>query len=247
MRPRASMSWVFMKGNLKRLMVAIRGYYSRHLGLLISKDREPVLGLIARVGDQVELEKMMKLVLGCAVTGRERGTHIKRILSLEKEMKTEILMAVKSLELETTLLNMTLIEKKFAKTIKEPGGIAVERRNSDDSGIVYDEYYTRNESESLYGESIGEELLKVDFSCQHDGFFETSFDEDDLQGISHQCLTEFVKPEMKDFECQFDSPMFVTSDIVDIDDALEVPNMREIGLDPITTEYKKEKIPSFKT
>jgi hypothetical protein len=66
MRPHASTSWVFMQGNLKRIMVAIHGYYSRHLGLVLSKEREPVLGLIARVGDQVQLEKMMQLVLGCA-------------------------------------------------------------------------------------------------------------------------------------------------------------------------------------
>ena len=111
MRLRASTSWVFMQGNLKRIMVAIRGQYSRHLGLVLSKEREPVLGLIARVGDQVQLEKMMRLVLGCAVTGHERGRHIRKILSLDKEMKTNILFEVKSLELEVTLLNMKLAGK----------------------------------------------------------------------------------------------------------------------------------------
>ena len=139
MRPGASTSWVFMKGNLKRIMIAIRGYYSGHLGLVLSKEREPVLGLIARVGDQVEVEKMMQLVLGCAVTGRERGRHISRILSLEKEMKTEILLAVKGLQLEVTLLNITLARKQYVNK-KEKAKYCMGRKNSDDSGIVSDDY-----------------------------------------------------------------------------------------------------------
>ena len=112
MRPHASTSWVFMKGNLNRIMVAIRGYYLRHLGLVLSKEREPVLGLIARVGEQVELNKMLLLILGCAVTCPERGRHIRRILGLGKVLKTEMLLAIKSLDLEVTLLNLNVVLKK---------------------------------------------------------------------------------------------------------------------------------------
>ena len=138
MRPRASTSWVFMQGNLKRIMVAIRGYYSRHLGLVLSKEREPVLGLMARVGDQVQLEKMMRLVLGCAVSGQERGRHIRKMLSLEKEMKTKILFEVKSLELEVTLLNIKLAGKEPMDIYNKKEEFIM-RNYSTDSGIISDD------------------------------------------------------------------------------------------------------------
>ena len=82
MRINASSSWVFMQGNLKRIMVAIRGYYSGQLGIVLSKEKEPSVGLLARLGDKKELEKMLRLVLGCAVTGTARSAHINRILSM---------------------------------------------------------------------------------------------------------------------------------------------------------------------
>jgi hypothetical protein len=140
MRPRASTSWVFMQGNLKRIMVAIRGYYSWHLGLVLSKEREPVLGLIARVGDQVQMEKMKQLVLGCAVTGQERGRHIRNILSLEKKMKTEILLKVKSLKLEVTLLTIKVAGRKTMDIYKKKEEFNM-RKDSNDSGIVLNELY----------------------------------------------------------------------------------------------------------
>ena len=175
-----STSWVFMQGNLKRIMVAIRGYYSRHLGLVLSKEREPVLGLIARVGDQVQLEKMMWLVLGCAVSAQERGRHIRKMFSLEKEMKTKILFEVKSLELEVTLLNIKLAGRE-PMDIDIRKDTFIMRKDSNDSGIVSDD--DLDDSAMITSESVTI-ISKADFSCQHDEFFETTFDEHDKDDTS---------------------------------------------------------------
>ena len=77
-------------------------------------------------------------------------------------------------------------------------------------------------------------ISKADFSCQHDGFFETTFDEhdkDDTSKIEQDCL-KINKPEMKDFGSQFESPLYKTSDIIDIDESLDIVNKKDIGLDP---------------
>merc|ERR1719431_2271610 len=129
-------------------MIALRGYYSRYLGLVITKEREPVLGLIARVGDKVELEKMLLLVLGCAVTCQGRGRHIKKILGLEKELKTRILLAVSSLKLEAAYLNINIVGKRKQEiNYKDEDEDVTARKDSNDSGILCDndEYETDNQ------------------------------------------------------------------------------------------------------
>jgi hypothetical protein len=77
-------------------------------------------------------------------------------------------------------------------------------------------------------------ITKADFSCQHDGFFETTFDEHDTDDMSKSekvCL-KINKPEMKDFACQFDRPLYNTSNIIDIDDSLDIAKKKDIGTNP---------------
>merc|ERR1719431_1021529 len=213
-------------------MIALRGYYSRYLGLVITKEREPVLGLIARVGDKVELEKMLLLVLGCAVTCQGRGRHIKKILGLEKDLKTRILLAVSSLKLEVAYLNINIVGKR-EQVINYKDEDVNARKESNDSGILCDndEYELDNQSEN---ESVIT-VTKSDFSCQHDGFFETIFDENEKDNKTGKIEVRFVqaeKPTMKDFECQYESPKYRTSAIVDIDDTLDILNTKDTGTDP---------------
>ena len=212
-------------------MIALRGYYSRYLGLVITKEREPVLGLIARVGDKVELEKMLLLVLGCAVTCQARGRHIKKILGLEEEMKTRILLAVSSLELEVAYLNMNLVEKK-EKEINYMDRSGTARKESNDSGILCDNDYEIDDQSD--NESVTT-VTKSDFACQHNGFFETIFDENEKDNDTSRKEVRFIqveKPVMRDFECQFESPKYMTSAIVDIDDTLDIQNTTDAGTDP---------------
>ena len=88
-----------MKGNLERLLKCLRGYYRLHLGLLLDTQRMPDLVRLARHGDMIEvvgsfvpysnfhqkndaqIDKMILLVVGSAVTCPDRNHHISRILS----------------------------------------------------------------------------------------------------------------------------------------------------------------------
>ena len=206
-------------------MIALRGYYSRYLGLVITKEREPVLGLIARVGDKVELEKMLLLVLGCAVTCQGRGRHVKKILELERELKTQILLAVSSLELEEAYLNIKNVGEK--ENIYKRNVITT-RKGSKDIGFDYEHNLSVDESVTT--------VSKSDFACQHEGFFETIFDENEQDsGIGKTTITMFIqseKPIMKDFQCQFESSIFKTSGIQDIYDDLDIRNTKDAGTDP---------------
>ena len=168
-------------------MIALRGYYSRYLGLVITKEREPVLGLIARVGDKVELEKMLLLVLGCAVTCQGRGRHVKKILELERELKTQILLAVSSLELEEAYLNIKNVGEK--ENIYKRNVITT-RKGSKDIGFDYEHNLSVDESVTT--------VSKSDFACQHEGFFETIFDENEQDsGIGKTTITMFIQFEIQ--------------------------------------------------
>ena len=214
-------------------MIALRGYYSRYLGLVITKEREPVLGLIARVGDKVELEKMLLLVLGCAVTCQGRGRHVKKILELERELKTQILLAVSSLELEETYLNIKNVGEK--ENIYK-GNVVTTREGSKDSGVACENINGFDYEHNLSVDESVTTVSKSDFACQHEGFFETLFDENEQDsGIGKTTITMFIqfeKPIMKDFQCQFESSIFKTSGIQDIYDDLDIRNTKDAGTDP---------------
>ena len=88
-----------MKGNLDRLLKCLQGYYRLHLGLVLDRHRMPDLVQLARLGDHAEvsnnnsitasywyemtlqIDRMIVLVLGCAVTCPDRSCHISRILA----------------------------------------------------------------------------------------------------------------------------------------------------------------------
>merc|ERR1712050_483262 len=174
-----------------------------------------------------ELEKMLLLVLGCAVTCQGRGRHIRKILEFEMELKTKILLAVSSLELEVAYLNIKIVEKK-AKELNEKDKLLGARKDSNDSGIVDDddnEVIKQSDEKSTI-------ITKSDFCCQHDGFFETTFDTEDNDTNKREVnYIEEKKPIMKDFECQFESPT-ITSAIVDIDDTLGIKITKDAATDP---------------
>ena len=76
-----------MKLDLERIVRSIQTYYKHHLGLVLDQDRVPHLGQLARNGRDGGVEhwdnvdKMIVLVLGCAVTCPHRKQHIDKILS----------------------------------------------------------------------------------------------------------------------------------------------------------------------
>ena len=80
-------SWVFMKGNLSRIVQCLTGYYRHHLGLLLPTRRMADLTQLARLGEVEEVDTLIRQILGVAVTCSHRATHINIILSLNIEVR----------------------------------------------------------------------------------------------------------------------------------------------------------------
>ena len=72
-----------MKGNLSRVVKCLTGYYRHQLGLLLHPSRKADLGQLARLGQEEEVDSLVRLILGVAVTCSQRAAHIKLILSLD--------------------------------------------------------------------------------------------------------------------------------------------------------------------
>lgn len=76
-----------MKLDLERIVRSVQAYYRHHLGLVLDPARVPDLGQLARHGrddggeDSDNVDRMIGLVLGCAVTCPNRKLHIDKILS----------------------------------------------------------------------------------------------------------------------------------------------------------------------
>jgi len=217
-RPNAHLSWMFMKGNLERLLKSVQGYYRLHLGLILERIRIPDLVKIARTGDPVEVDRMIVLVLGCAVTCPERGGHITRILSSGSKMKTEILNQITSLGLERTFLNLKMTEASLKMKMKSSTVANYsderyhrERKCDIDSGIEDDQYH-KNCIHQINLTNIQA------LTSSNSGVLETSFEVDSVIDPENESTKSCSKV---DFSCQFDANYYMkTSEIIDVDDEI---------------------------
>jgi len=199
----------------------------------------PDLVQLARKGDHTEIDRMIVLVLGCAVTCPDRSCHISRILESDNiKMKTEILKQVASLRLEKTFLNLRLAVKisKYDEAYplrneehEQQRLPHVERKWSSDSGIVTDEYNHKHQKN----------VFTTTLRDTRSGVLETSFDtlEDNGDGIiSENCQNNVLnKQDMKDFQCQVNiGCKLKTSEIIDVDDELlDSCETTDISTDPV--------------
>lgn len=225
-------------------MVTIRSFYSTYLGLVITNDLEPHLDKIARDHNPKEMTLLLQLVLRCAVTGTNKTKHIRTILDLEPKLKTSLLIDIKSMGLEVTLLQL---EQSLLGEISDEDAAVDEYED-------LEQYKEDNEDSGMTsGEELNGSILsgrKADFGCQHQAYLETSFDDEDYEQMRNteqdttmtgssisrvlgssgallsgsRCLES---PDMQDFGCQFDSRQ-LTSEVVDIDEGIEdVITMKE--------------------
>ena len=75
-----------MKANLTRVVRSLCGYYKHQVGLVLDSARLPDLGRLGRRGGREEVDSLIRLVLGVAVTCQLRGRHITLILSQEPQV-----------------------------------------------------------------------------------------------------------------------------------------------------------------
>ena len=77
-----------MKGNLGRVVKSVSGYYRQEVGLIINSSRVPDLNQLARLGHSQQVESLIRLILGVAVTCQDRARHISVILSQETQVSS---------------------------------------------------------------------------------------------------------------------------------------------------------------
>ncbi|EDW90360.1 protein hook [Drosophila yakuba] len=91
-------NWRLRMSNLKKVTQSVYDYYSDVLNYSLSDFSKPDLQSIAEKCDLGELERLLQLVLGCAVNCAEKQSYITEIMCLEEELQANIMRALQELE-----------------------------------------------------------------------------------------------------------------------------------------------------
>lgn len=84
--------------NLKKIVDSIVFYYTDVLELIVDDHLKPEVMKIAEMNDVVELEKLLKLVLGLAVNCSEKQSYITQIMDMEENVQQNIMKALQEIE-----------------------------------------------------------------------------------------------------------------------------------------------------
>ncbi|SPP86209.1 protein hook [Drosophila guanche] len=91
-------NWRLRMSNLKKVTQSLYEYYSEVLNYTLSDFVKPDVQRIAENCDLVELERLLQLVLGCAVNCAKKQSYITEIMCLEEELQANIMRALQELE-----------------------------------------------------------------------------------------------------------------------------------------------------
>jgi protein HOOK3 len=84
--------------NLKKIVDSVVLYYSDVLDLSLDAHLKPEVLKIAESNDVVELEKLLKLILGLAVNCSEKQNYITQIMEMEETVQQNIMKALQDIE-----------------------------------------------------------------------------------------------------------------------------------------------------
>lgn len=91
-------NWRLKASNLKKIVDSIVLYFSDVLDLSLDAHLKPEVIKIAEFNDVVELEKLLKLVLGLAVNCNEKQNYITQIMEMEENVQQNIMKALQDIE-----------------------------------------------------------------------------------------------------------------------------------------------------
>ncbi|XP_071275047.1 protein Hook homolog 2-like isoform X3 [Agelaius tricolor] len=83
--------------NLRQVLQSVLEYWQDVLGQAVGEQHVPDVGAAARHGDPEQLRRLVRLVLGCAVSCQRREEHIQRIMTLEESVQHEVMTAIQEL------------------------------------------------------------------------------------------------------------------------------------------------------
>ncbi|KAM7354675.1 hook microtubule tethering protein [Cochliomyia hominivorax] len=91
-------NWRLKMSNLKKVIEGLYDYYSDVLNYSLSEFPRPDAMRIAEKCDPVEMERLLQLVLGCAVNCSTKQDYIRKIMCLEESLQANIMRALQELE-----------------------------------------------------------------------------------------------------------------------------------------------------
>lgn len=95
-------NWRLRMSNLKKVVEGVYEYYTDVLNYTLQHDfLRPDVQAIAEKCDLKELERLLQLVLGCAVNCAKKQSYITEIMCLEEELQANIMRALQELETST--------------------------------------------------------------------------------------------------------------------------------------------------
>ncbi|KAH8298109.1 hypothetical protein KR018_006929 [Drosophila ironensis] len=118
-------NWRLRMSNLKKVAQSVYDYYGEVLNYSLGDFARPDLQRIAEKCDLDELERLLQLVLGCAVNCAKKQSYITEIMCLEEELQANIMRALQ--ELEST---------RQASSSPEAGGVVTSLSRSSLSGML---------------------------------------------------------------------------------------------------------------
>ncbi|CAF4399858.1 unnamed protein product [Rotaria socialis] len=83
--------------NLNEILAHIINYYSKIFDQSLIDFQMPNLNMIAERVDEIELSRLLQLVLGCAVSCNRKEFYIERIMSMEKSVQHILMNAIQEL------------------------------------------------------------------------------------------------------------------------------------------------------
>uniref|UniRef100_A0A1B0A799 Protein hook n=1 Tax=Glossina pallidipes TaxID=7398 RepID=A0A1B0A799_GLOPL len=91
-------NWRLKMSNIKKVIEGLYDYYGDVLNYSLAEYRRPDAMRIAEMCDIKELERLLKLVLGCAVNCSLKQDYIRQIMCLEEDLQANIMQALQELE-----------------------------------------------------------------------------------------------------------------------------------------------------
>ncbi|XP_060516325.1 protein hook [Cylas formicarius] len=91
-------NWRLRVSNLKKIVEAVIEYYQDVLNLHILEEGRPDVNRIGENCDSIQLSKLLRLILGCAIYCDRKQDYITLIMEMEESVQQNIMQAIQHLE-----------------------------------------------------------------------------------------------------------------------------------------------------
>jgi protein HOOK3 len=147
-------NWRLKVSNLKKIVDAVFEYYSDSLNSSLAEEVRPDVMKIVENGDQVELGRLLQLILGCAVNCANKQKYITQIMDLEEELQRNIMRALQDIEQATPRNSISMTDTQDLKTTQDERDVLAQKCHEAHKkiSILHDEKAT-----------MQQELLKLQY------------------------------------------------------------------------------------